>query len=103
MEDAKFHRIILYARQHRLNENVLDSLHLLIEFLKKHSLQAYLDIDTASYFDLDLPILDRKSMGKAGDLIVVVGGDGSLLSAARMAITVNVPVIGVNRGRLGFL
>jgi NAD+ kinase len=33
----------------------------------------------------------------------VVGGDGSLLSAARMAIQVNTPVIGVNRGRLGFL
>lgn len=42
-------------------------------------------------------------MGDKSDLIVVVGGDGSLLSAARMAIQVNTPVIGVNRGRLGFL
>ena len=42
-------------------------------------------------------------MGDAKDLIIVVGGDGSLLSAARMAIKVNTPVIGINRGRLGFL
>lgn len=48
-------------------------------------------------------MLDREKMGQAGDLIVVVGGDGSLLSGARMAIKVNVPVVGINRGHLGFL
>ncbi len=41
-------------------------------------------------------------MGEKQDLIIVVGGDGSLLSAARMAIKVDTPVIGINRGRLGF-
>ena len=52
---------------------------------------------------LKLPILPKKQMGEKNDLIIVVGGDGSLLSAARMAIKVNTPVIGINRGRLGFL
>ncbi len=37
------------------------------------------------------------------DLVIVVGGDGSLLHAARALVRHNTPVIGVNRGRLGFL
>lgn len=99
----KFKRVILYARQHRANQGVNESLHRLVEFLRHEQVDAYLDIDTATHFAVDLPTLDRSLMGKKHDLIVVVGGDGSLLSAARMAIQVNVPVIGINRGRLGFL
>ena len=37
------------------------------------------------------------------DLIIVLGGDGSMLRAARMAAGHNVPILGVNMGRLGFL
>ncbi|CEK12046.1 NAD(+) kinase [Legionella hackeliae] len=99
----KFKRVILYVRQHRANQGVNESLHRLVEFLHHEKVDTYLDIDTATHFDVDLPTLDRNLMGKKQDLIVVVGGDGSLLSAARMAIKVNVPVIGINRGRLGFL
>ena len=37
------------------------------------------------------------------DLVVVVGGDGTLLSAAREIVNYNVPIIGINQGRLGFM
>jgi NAD+ kinase len=99
----KFKRVILYARQYRANEGVTESLNRLVDFLQARKIDAFLDIDTAASFDIKLPILEQSQMGHKQDLIVVVGGDGSLLSAARMAIKVNVPVIGVNRGRLGFL
>lgn len=99
----KFKRVILYGRQYRANQEVSETLCRLADFLKEKKIAVFLDVDTAAYFDLDLPVLDRNLMGKDQDLIVVVGGDGSLLSAARMAIKVNVPVIGINRGRLGFL
>lgn len=100
---AKFNRIILYARQHRANSGVGESLNRLIQFLSTQEVEVFQDIHTSLGFDLNLPILSRENMGKKHDLIVVVGGDGSLLSAARMAIQVNTPVIGINRGRLGFL
>lgn len=99
-----FARAILYARGHRANPAVLETLQNIDEILTRLKVNVFADIDTLSFFPtLTTPSLDRNDMGKPGDLIVVVGGDGSLLSAARLAIKVNVPVVGVNRGRLGFL
>lgn len=101
--NPKFKRAILYARQHRANQGVNESLHRLVEFLGKQNIKTFQDADTAVSFAIDVPVLSREHMGEENDLIIVVGGDGSLLSAARMAIKVNAPVIGINRGRLGFL
>lgn len=100
---AKFKRAILYARQHRANHGVSESLRRLADFLEKQDISTFQDIETKNSFDLNLPVLPREHMGEKNDLIIVVGGDGSLLSASRMAIQVNTPVIGINRGRLGFL
>ncbi|WP_133127606.1 NAD(+) kinase [Legionella nagasakiensis] len=103
MTKQKFKRVILYARQHRANQDVNETLHRLMDYLATLQIDTYQDTDTAKNFKLKLPTLARDKMGAQEDLIIVVGGDGSLLSAARMAIKVNVPVIGINRGRLGFL
>lgn len=46
---------------------------------------------------------DRDGIGQRCDLVIVVGGDGSLLSAARTLARYEKPVLGINRGRLGFL
>ena len=103
MTKQKFKRVILYARQHRANQDVNEALQRLQDFLQQQQIDTYQDIDTAASFDFKIPVLARDEMGQTQDLIIVVGGDGSLLSAARMAIKVNVPVVGINRGRLGFL
>ena len=50
-----------------------------------------------------LQVSSVKMMGEVCDLVIVVGGDGSLLGAARELAKTDVPLLGVNRGRLGFL
>ncbi|OJX93195.1 MAG: NAD kinase, partial [Legionella sp. 40-6] len=85
------------------NQGVSESLHRLVEFLEQQKIQVFQDVDTLLGFDVQLPVLTKNEMGEKHDLIIVIGGDGSLLSAARMATKVNTPVIGINRGRLGFL
>ncbi len=42
-------------------------------------------------------------LGRGRDLIVAIGGDGTMLFAAQLALARGVPLLGVNRGRLGFL
>ncbi len=44
-----------------------------------------------------------EALGQEADLIVAIGGDGTMLFAAQLAIGRGVPLLGINRGRLGFL
>lgn len=57
--------------------------------------EQYCEPDTYSEF--------CKSLPRSLDLIVVVGGDGSILDASRLAIEKKVPILGVNLGKLGYL
>ncbi len=82
----------------------IETLETLIAFLHKKHIKVILEQETAHMLqDHALLAVSRQDLGLHCDLIIVVGGDGSLLGAARCAITHDVPVVGVNRGTLGFL
>lgn len=86
------------------SDRAVYSIKRLIRFLSEIGLDIVLDKDTAASLpDHNLPQVTREQLGKTCDLVIVVGGDGSLLGAARALVAHNVPLLGVNRGRLGFL
>ena len=48
-------------------------------------------------------VLESEQIAEQADLIIVVGGDGSLLNTARSFVDNNIPILGINLGHLGFL
>lgn len=83
---------------------VVETLEYLIPFLQRHGMNVVLDTDVAPLIrPQGLQEASRNMLGEICDLIIVVGGDGSLLGAARTLAKFNKPVLGINRGRLGFL
>lgn len=103
MPQTQFKRIIVYARHHHANRLVASSIKKLIKFLEDQSFPVFLEESTHECFDLKTKTLCEKEFCSQTDLLVVVGGDGSLLSAARLASKYDIPIIGINRGQLGFL
>src|SRR5258708_32972683 len=80
----------------------------IVAYLHEQQYQVFVASDIASVLTLPnkTPIpkaLPQAEIGQACDLLVVVGGDGHLLSAARDVFMSEIPLIGVNRGRFGFL
>ncbi len=86
------------------DRNVLVTLRALIDFLERHKAKIVLDAGIADMFaDSDYKIVERDALARQCNLAIVVGGDGTLLNAARSLAEPNVAVLGVNLGRLGFL
>jgi NAD+ kinase len=88
----------------RDDPDILDSVAAVRDSLVRHGTQVVLESATASMLGDDRStVTSRDELGRVCDLIVVVGGDGSLLGVARDLAHWGTPVVGVNRGGLGFL
>jgi NAD+ kinase len=76
----------------------------LVAWLGRHGLTAVLEKETAGLVpELSVPQAGRSELPGQVDVIVVLGGDGTLLGVARAVGELGVPILGVNLGGLGFL
>ncbi|VAX21563.1 NAD kinase [hydrothermal vent metagenome] len=79
-----------------------ESIRELVGWLEKRNVNFCIDTESARCADLPGG-LSKIELIKASDLIVVLGGDGTFLSIARMMDGRSIPILGVNLGKLGFL
>jgi NAD+ kinase len=99
---ASFRKIGLAGRSRQ--RGLTGVLRQLLELLQARGLDVVLEDNLGDILpDSQCRLAALDDIGEEADLVIVVGGDGSLLSAARTLAKYDTPVLGVNRGRLGFL
>lgn len=95
-----FRRVALIGKQ---APEIAASLRALREFLRQRGCEVMLERETAASVGENGTVVGFEEIGRDADLAIVVGGDGTMLSAARNLAHRKVPLAGVNLGRLGFM
>ncbi|MDU4452190.1 MAG: NAD(+)/NADH kinase [Haemophilus parainfluenzae] len=76
----------------------------LYQWLKERGYQVLVEKEVGEKFDLPEEVLATvEEIGEQAQLVIVIGGDGNMLGRARILAKYNIPMIGINRGNLGFL
>src|SRR3569623_1674284 len=97
-----FHTVGLVGKYD--NQGMEASVRALAEFLQARGHEAQLACQTAEHIGItDFPTRILLDLATESDVVVVLGGDGTMLSIARELAPNGAPLIGINQGRLGFL
>ena len=97
-----FKKIGIFVKENsskNVDENALDSM--LSLFINKN-IKLYID-ESSDYKNDKAEYLSHKEFSENIDLLVVFGGDGTLLNSARQYLEYEIPILGINMGNVGFL
>ena len=96
---SEFKKVAILGRH--ADPRVAEPMTLLAEHLTKHGVEVL----AGNELELDVPVtrLEESNLSDAADLMIAIGGDGTMLYAGSLARDKGIPLLGINRGRLGFL
>ena len=98
----KFQNVVLVCRQRK--KRAINTLLQLAAHLAARQVRVFIEQETSQLLPKPIAeVLPPSVLGERCDLLITVGGDGSFLSAARLAARQKLPIIGVNQGDFGFL
>lgn len=90
---------VIVKSQHPMSKKALQGLR---DWLVEREIEVVIDKETAKIIGVS-SLMSKGDVVSQSDLIIVMGGDGTLLAAARLLGDRDIPILGVNFGGLGFL
>ena len=99
---AMFKEIGIFIKEDLSNSIDNEALNLMINSLSNLDISLYID-ESSNNKNKNFTVLEHEEYVKKVDIVIVFGGDGTLLNAARKYLNYEIPILGINMGNVGFL